>query len=57
MNWHKSTYSTGTNNCIEVADDAPGAVMVRDTKDHGRGIIEVSPSAWSAFIAEAKRRA
>jgi hypothetical protein len=57
MNWRKSTYSTGTNNCIEVADGQPEAVMVRDTKDHDRGIIKVSPSAWSAFIAGAKRRA
>ncbi|MGW6790072.1 DUF397 domain-containing protein [Streptomyces chartreusis] len=51
MNWRVSTYSTGTNNCIEVADDAPDAVMVRDTKDHDAGIVTVSPPAWSAFIA------
>ncbi|SOE25594.1 DUF397 domain-containing protein [Streptomyces sp. OK228] len=48
MNWHKSTYSTGQNNCVEVADDV--RVMVRDTKDHSAGMVTVSPSAWSEFI-------
>jgi hypothetical protein len=48
LNWHTSTYSTGTNNCVEVADDS--AVTVRDTKDHGAGVVTVSRTAWSLFI-------
>lgn len=57
-NWHKSSYSSGDGgNCIEVADNASDAVLVRDTKDHGQGLITVSPSAWAAFVTEAKNRA
>ncbi|MEV5813451.1 DUF397 domain-containing protein [Streptomyces mutabilis] len=55
MNWHKSTYSTGYNNCVEVADGA--VVLVRDTKNHGTGIVKVSPAGWAVFIAETRRRA
>ncbi|MFI6686715.1 DUF397 domain-containing protein [Streptomyces sp. NPDC050485] len=51
-NWHKSTYSGGgSNDCIEVADNQPGVVLVRDTKDHGAGTVNVSASSWSAFVA------
>ncbi|MEU6379235.1 DUF397 domain-containing protein [Streptomyces sp. NPDC046909] len=36
-NWRTSSY-TGTENCIEVADNEPTMVMVRDTKARSRGI-------------------
>lgn len=53
--WHKSTYSTGGNNCVEVASTAH-ATGVRDTKDRTRGSITVSPDAWSAFVSTVKTR-
>ncbi|MGW5397755.1 DUF397 domain-containing protein [Streptomyces sp. NPDC003952] len=54
LNWHKSSYSTGSNdNCVEVADIAP-VVLVRDTKDHSKGLLTASPAAWSAFLGYAK---
>ncbi|MFF1776967.1 DUF397 domain-containing protein [Streptomyces virginiae] len=51
-NWHKSTFSGQNDNCVEVADNAPGAVRVRDTKDHGKGEVTASPAAWSAFVSD-----
>ncbi|MCL2583269.1 MAG: DUF397 domain-containing protein [Streptosporangiales bacterium] len=46
-NWRKSTFSDANGGqCVETAD-GPGAVLLRDTKDGGRGpVLAVSPAAW-----------
>jgi hypothetical protein len=37
--------------CVE-AGNVPGAVLVRDTKDDGRGpVLRVAPSDWRRFTA------
>jgi hypothetical protein len=48
--WRKSSYSNGgESNCAE-AGHAPGAVLVRDTKDRGAGpVLRVSAEAWRRF--------
>ncbi|MFG2095484.1 DUF397 domain-containing protein [Streptomyces sp. NPDC048612] len=53
--WRKSTYSNGDGgNCVEVVDDLPGIVPVRDSKDpHGPAIV-FPAAAWSAFVAAVK---
>ncbi|MEX0172454.1 DUF397 domain-containing protein [Streptomyces sp. LMG1-1-1.1] len=56
-NWHKSTYSGDNDNCIEVADDVPSIVRVRDTKDHTKGELTATPAAWSAFTRFVRSRA
>ncbi|MFE6710272.1 DUF397 domain-containing protein [Streptomyces sp. NPDC057695] len=56
-NWHKSTYSGDNDNCIEVADNAPSVIRVRDTKDHAKGELTATPAAWTAFTAFARTRA
>ncbi|MGI5524162.1 DUF397 domain-containing protein [Micromonospora sp. CA-259024] len=55
--WRKSTKS-GTNggNCVEVADNLPGVVLVRDTKDHDGITLTFGPAAWRAFVAECPER-
>lgn len=53
-NWHTSSY-TGTENCVEVADNDPTAVMVRDTKDRSRGLLAVQQTTWAAFVDFTKR--
>ena len=52
-NWRTSTY-TGTENCVEVADNEPTTVMVRDTKDRSCGNLAVKPAVWAAFVEFAK---
>jgi hypothetical protein len=54
-NWRTSSY-TGTENCIEVADNDPTEVMVRDTKARDRGTLTVQPMAWTAFVEFTKQR-
>ncbi|MEE1835480.1 DUF397 domain-containing protein [Streptomyces sp. SP17KL33] len=49
--WRKSSYSDGGGtNCLEVTDDLPGIVPVRDSKvPDGRPLL-FSAGAWSAFV-------
>jgi hypothetical protein len=35
---------------VEVADNLPGRVLVRDTKDREGGTLAFESSAWSAFV-------
>ncbi|MEU7586757.1 DUF397 domain-containing protein [Micromonospora sp. NPDC049230] len=53
--WRKSTKS-GNNGgaCVEVADNMPGVVLVRDTKDRDGGTLAFSPAAWRGFVAMAR---
>jgi hypothetical protein len=45
--WRKSSYSSGNGgNCVEVGG-VPGAVLVRDTKDQGRGpVLRLTSADW-----------
>ncbi|GAA0365740.1 DUF397 domain-containing protein [Micromonospora gifhornensis] len=54
--WRKSTKS-GNNggSCVEVADNLPGVVLVRDTKDREGGTLRVTPSSWQSFVDLAKQ--
>ncbi|MGC4848279.1 DUF397 domain-containing protein [Micromonospora sp. DT15] len=53
--WRKSTKS-GNNggSCVEVADNLPGVVLVRDTKDRDGGMLTFGPAAWTGFLHLAK---
>ncbi|MFD9421170.1 MULTISPECIES: DUF397 domain-containing protein [unclassified Streptomyces] len=50
--WRASSYSGGQGNCLEVADNTPHLVPVRDSKRPTGPVIAFSPDAWRAFIAE-----
>ncbi|MFG1675848.1 DUF397 domain-containing protein [Micromonospora sp. NPDC049282] len=56
--WRTSTKS-GTNggNCVEVADNLPGAVVVRDSKDQRGPVLVFAPGAWRAFVSHSKSSA
>ncbi|GIJ21278.1 DUF397 domain-containing protein [Micromonospora lutea] len=50
--WRKSTKS-GNNGgaCVEVADNLPGVVGVRDSKDLTGSALLFTPAVWRTFIA------
>lgn len=58
LSWRKSSYSNGEGgNCVEVSDDAPGLVPVRDSKLAGTGPVLMFPAAaWAPFIQDVKQR-
>ncbi|WP_433346039.1 DUF397 domain-containing protein [Micromonospora sp. CA-111912] len=56
--WRKSTRSgTSGGNCVEVADNLPGVVAVRDSKDPAGPALAFAPVTWRAFVARIAERA
>jgi Domain of unknown function (DUF397) len=52
--WRKSSYSGGNGgDCAEVGQ-APGRVLVRDTKDHQGPMLAFGPDAWRKFTRTLK---
>jgi hypothetical protein len=53
--WRKSTYS-GSNGgaCVEVADNLPGLVAVRDSKDRSGPVLTFTPAQWAVFTARVR---
>ncbi|MDG4765214.1 DUF397 domain-containing protein [Solwaraspora sp. WMMD406] len=51
--WRTSTRSgNGGNTCVEVADNLPGRVLVRDSKDIAGPVLTFGSIAWSAFVTK-----
>ncbi|MFD8893353.1 DUF397 domain-containing protein [Streptomyces sp. NPDC059566] len=52
LSWRTSSYTNGEGgNCVEVSDDLPGLVPVRDSKLAGAGPVLVFGAAtWVSFI-------
>ncbi|MEV4467202.1 DUF397 domain-containing protein [Micromonospora echinofusca] len=56
--WRKSSRSsTNGGACVEVADNLPGVVGVRDSKDPAGPALIFTPTAWRAFVARLGDRA
>ncbi|GAA1814458.1 DUF397 domain-containing protein [Planosporangium flavigriseum] len=52
--WRKSSRSNGGGQCVEVADNLPGVVAVRDSKDPSGPALTFNPSEWAAFVGGVK---
>ncbi|WP_159945739.1 MULTISPECIES: DUF397 domain-containing protein [unclassified Nocardiopsis] len=52
--WHKSTYSGGSNECVEIREHSTGA-DVRDTQNRSRGQLAFTSDAWGAFLGSLTR--
>ncbi|MFI8994296.1 DUF397 domain-containing protein [Streptomyces sp. NPDC053542] len=48
--WRASTYSGGQGNCVEIADNIPGLVPVRDSTRPGGPVVVCGRPARRAFI-------
>ncbi|MEO3922958.1 DUF397 domain-containing protein [Micromonosporaceae bacterium B7E4] len=49
--WRTSTRSSSNGgNCVEVADNLPGRVLVRDSKHRDNGALVFTPTAWRRFV-------
>lgn len=53
MPWKKSSRSSGTGQCVEVAF-APDAVAIRDSKDPHGHMLAFIPEEWTAFIHDVR---
>jgi hypothetical protein len=51
--WRKSSYSSGTGNCVEVGE-SDGLVAIRDTKQVSGLVLEFDAAAWHEFLSAVK---
>ncbi|MFC8870800.1 DUF397 domain-containing protein [Streptomyces sp. NPDC057148] len=54
----RSSYSSGSGECVEVALNVVGTVAVRDSKNPAPGgpALRLGPRAWTWFAGESGRR-
>ncbi|MEU8687195.1 DUF397 domain-containing protein [Streptomyces sp. NPDC048665] len=56
VTWRKSSYSNSDGGqCVEVADNIPSVIPVRDSKDTTRTPLLFGAGAWGAFVDDVKR--
>ncbi|RLP94549.1 DUF397 domain-containing protein [Micromonospora sp. BL4] len=48
--WRKSIRSSAQGNCVEVADNLPGVIGVRDSKDATGPALWFRPDQWRTFV-------
>ena len=51
FNFMKSSYSTPSNECLEVARNVPGTIAIRNSKTPNGPILCLAPTTWTKFTA------
>ncbi|MEX2974401.1 DUF397 domain-containing protein [Streptomyces sp. C184] len=55
--WRRSSYSNSNGGeCVEVADDYPGLVPVRDSKNPDGPALLIPATAWTTFVNSLKNQ-
>ncbi|WP_153814501.1 DUF397 domain-containing protein [Streptomyces sp. SUK 48] len=53
--WRRPSYSeAGSGDCVEVADNIPGLIPVRDSKLPDGPALLLTATAWTPFVASLK---
>jgi hypothetical protein len=52
--WRKSSYSSNTGACVEVAD-VPSSTHVRDSQQPELGRLTFASAEWSVFVTSVKK--
>jgi hypothetical protein len=52
--WHKSTRSGSSGDCVEVADNLPDVIAIRDSKDPAGPILLFTTTEWDSFVGGVK---
>ena len=57
--WRKSTHSGGDGgeSCVEVIDNVPGVVPVRDSKNPTGPVLVIGAASWTSFVEGVRRQA
>jgi hypothetical protein len=54
MQWKKSSRSSESFNCVEVAVLGPSRVAVRDSKDPAGPVLSFGVESWESFIQDVR---
>ena len=54
ITWHKSSYSNGGTNCVEVAEGP--TTHLRDTQNRAQAQLSISGSEWNALLHALRSR-
>jgi hypothetical protein len=55
--WRTSSYTNNGGACVEVADNLPDLIAVRDSKDRSGPVLLLTASQWREFMTRLRANA